>query len=746
MEVLGFNGDDIQRFIVNLSRGRGDQKGGTGSAQAQDLQDALFQNPQMWVLAANPLLLTLMAFAFEQDGKLPKGRVGLYRRGAELLLGTADRENLTDTGRKHSLLEEVALHFHRQHVLLFPEDELREVIAGYLSTAKRASPDAVGTLRIELEEISGQHGLLWEQINGWYSFSHPTWQEYFAAVAISKRASDNKAFEWVLEALHDPWWEGTVLFLAGVLEDATSFLESILAQEEDILHSNLLLAGRCLAASGQKSAPRVEGVGLDIIEGLKRLVEGQDHRLLQRQALSVLTEIRGEVVVSFFVALLRRKEIDLGLRAEVAKILGLLHDRSVVLDLLAFLTDDKLASSVRGNIAEALGSLGDEAVIPPLLALLPDETVDPSVRGRVVEALSALGGEPVVSPLLALLPDERIDPYVRERITKVLASLGDGGTSCQSFDFAQDRLVLLLSDEKINPSVRQGAAEAVGFLADESAIPDLLALLSDEKIDPSVRGKAAKALGALGTESVVPPLLATLGDEKVDYSVRMMVAEALGVLGENSTSQLLALLSDEKMDPDVRASIAGTLGVLGDKTMVPQLLSLLPDESIDPAVRWRIVDALSALGDKTIIPHLRALLPNEEIDSSVRWVVAEALEALAGEGGERKGEKGEQGIEEGLGPLDDRSRMPQLLALLKDERMEPSVSGRIIEALGSLGDDRATVEGLATLLDREDIGSRVYEALFHVSRRAGVRVFARKGGGYEVHPFDRAHPKQIGTT
>jgi HEAT repeat protein len=225
-----------------------------------------------------------------------------------------------------------------------------------------------------------------------------------------------------------------------------------------------------------------------------------------------------------------------------------------------------------------------------------------------------------------------------------------------------------------------------------------------------------------------------------------MVAEALGVLGENSTSQLLALLSDEKMDPDVRASIAGTLGVLGDKTMVPQLLSLLPDESIDPAVRWRIVDALSALGDKTIIPHLRALLPNEEIDSSVRWVVAEALEALAGEGGERKGEKGEQGIEEGLGPLDDRSRMPQLLALLKDERMEPSVSGRIIEALGSLGDDRATVEGLATLLDREDIGSRVYEALFHVSRRAGVRVFARKGGGYEVHPFDRAHPKQIGTT
>ena len=140
-----------------------------------------------------------------------------------------------------------------------------------------------------------------------------------------------------------------------------------------------------------------------------------------------------------------------------------------------------------------------------------------------------------------------------------------------------------------------------------------------------------------------------------------------------------------------------------------------------------------------------------EIDSSVRWMVAEALEALAeeknGVGGLSRGrgeraeitENGVGGLSRGrseLGSLDDRSRVPQFLALLKDEKIDPSVSGRIIEALGSLGDDRATVKGLAALLDREDIGSRVYEALFHVSQRAGMRVFARKGEGYEVRPFD----------
>ena len=750
LEVLGFNRDDIQRFIVNWF--------GAGSDQARDLQGALSRNPRMGALAANPLLLSLMAFAFEQDGELPEGRARLYERGVELLLSTSDGENLTEIEHKRSLLEEVALHFHLRRVLLLPEDELSRMLSSYLPTVLMVRQEQrthtglpQGTEDIPadqvpavLEEISGQHGLLREQVVGWVGFPHRTWQEYFAAAAISKRASNNEPFKWLLEGLHDPWWEGTALFLAGVLEDATPLLEGILAQEEDIFHSNLLLAGRCLAVCGLTSVLRVEGVGLDIIEGLKRLVEGGYHRLLQRQAVSVLAEIEGEAVVSFFVALLRREEIDLNVRAEVAKALGSLHpfdyaqdrDKSVVPDLLAFLTDEKLDPSVRGNIAEALGSLGDTTncsllVMPPLLALLPDETVDPSVRGRVVEALVTLGGESIVSPLLAFLPDEGVDPYVRERITEVLASLGDGWTSCH--------LVLLLPDEKIHLSVRRGIAKAVGSLGDRSVVPDLLALLSDEKVDPSVRGKAAEALGALGAESVVPPLLAILDDEKVDYSVRRTIAEVLGVLGDEFVaSQLVTLLSSEKIDPDVRASIAGALGILGEKSVVPQLLSLLPDERIDPAVRWRIVDALSSLGDQTIIPHLRALLPNEKIDSSVRWMVAEALEALARERGERREitENGEGRIEEALGSLDDRSRVPHLLALLKDERIDPSVSGRIIEALGSLGDDRATVEGLAALLDREDIGSRVYEALFHVSQRAGMRVFARKGGGYEARPFD----------
>jgi HEAT repeat protein len=109
-----------------------------------------------------------------------------------------------------------------------------------------------------------------------------------------------------------------------------------------------------------------------------------------------------------------------------------------------------------------------------------------------------------------------------------------------------------------------------------------------------------------------------------------------------------------------------------------------------------------AMGEKTVTPRLPAPIP----------VGKEAAEALRS--------------------LGDRSRVLKLLALLSDRGLDRSVRLRIVEALGALGDDRITAEGLAALLDDEEIGSDVYQALFLVSQRIGMRVFPREGGGYEI--------------
>jgi hypothetical protein len=83
--------------------------------------------------------------------------------------------------------------------------------------------------------------------------------------------------------------------------------------------------------------------------------------------------------------------------------------------------------------------------------------------------------------------------------------------------------------------------------------------------------------------------------------------------------------------------------------------------------------------------------------------------------------------------LDDRSKVPELLALLSDRELDRSMRLRIVEAVGSLGDDRIAAEGLAALLDDAEIGSDVYQALFLVSQRIGTRIFAKDdNGGYEI--------------
>jgi HEAT repeat protein len=691
LDVVKLGQDDVQRFIEDWFGWRSDR--------ALELRRTILQTPEVRALAANPLLLSLIALVFEQDGELPQIRgeragtfaslrTELYERGMEVLLEKWE----THRGRKQvsrftaehqrDLLEKVALFFHLRRLVCFPEDDLSGITASCLS-AVGLPADWVPTA---LERSSALYGLLREQAPRWYSFSHLTWQEYFAAAAISKGGR----LGLMLEGIPDLWWEGTTLFLAGMMEDATPLLEGILHQEDDVFHSNLLLAGRCLACK-----PRIKQAVLreSIIERLQELVEGKVHPsslLLRQRAIGVLAEIGDPSIAAYFMSLVRmekgewrrEKSLDQTVHRCVTTALASLGDQSTVTDLLALLSDQGLDLTVRINVAAALGSLSDKsikiALVPQLLALLSDEEVDYRVRMAVAEALAALGACPEPSR------------------------------------------------------------------SHETVTPQLLRLLSDEKIDYRVRVRVAEALAALGAcpepsrrdETITSQLLRLLRKEKVDYNVRMTVAEALGSLGDKSIShRLLAILAKKKIDPDVRASVAAALGPLGDKSVIPQLMRLLPNQKIDYSIRWKIVDALAALGamdDEATVPDLLDLLANEEIDPSVRVSVAEAM-----------GEKtvtpplptplpiGREAAE-ALRSLGDRSKAPWLLALLPDRELDRSMRLRIVETLGDLGNDRITAEGLAALLDDEEIGSEVHQALFLVSQRIGMRVFAREGGGYEV--------------
>jgi HEAT repeat protein len=256
------------------------------------------------------------------------------------------------------------------------------------------------------------------------------------------------------------------------------------------------------------------------------------------------------------------------------------------------------------------------------------------------------------------------------------------------------------------------AADVLAEIGGTAVISRLVRLLADKQVDADVRRSIADALGTLRERSVIPDLLRLLADEQVDESVRKSIADALGTLGERSViPDLLRLLADEQVDGSVRWRIAVALGMLGEHSVIPDLMRLLADEQVNEYVRLIITEALRTLGEHSVIPDLMRLLADEQVNEYVRENIAHAL-----------------------GMLGERSVIPDLMRLLADEQVGQFVRKSIVFSIERFANDETTAHSLATLLlQGTNVADAVYEALWAVSRRAGVRVFIKDGAkGKEI--------------
>jgi HEAT repeat protein len=158
--------------------------------------------------------------------------------------------------------------------------------------------------------------------------------------------------------------------------------------------------------------------------------------------------------------------------------------------------------------------------------------------------------------------------------------------------------------------VRSSAADALGKIGDDRAIPGLLKLVEDS--DSDVRRSAADALGKIGDAQAIPGLLKLVEDS--DSDVRRSAADALGKIGDaQAIPGLLKLVEDS--DSDVRRSAADALGKIGDDQAIPGLLKLVEDSDSD--VRRMAADALGKIAKQHAekvaphLPHLLTLIPSE---------------------------------------------------------------------------------------------------------------------------------------
>ena len=151
---------------------------------------------------------------------------------------------------------------------------------------------------------------------------------------------------------------------------------------------------------------------------------------------------------------------------------------------------------VRRQAAEALGGCNWSEALPPLVEGLKDE--NPGVQEAVMAALIRIGGTHVVSSLVPLL---REDAGIRNLAVEVLEQTGGNALE-----------LLLPLVRHADPHVRKFIVDILGKVNDARAIPALMAALQDR--DPNVRGSAAEALGKLGAREAVPQLLRLLDDEE----------------------------------------------------------------------------------------------------------------------------------------------------------------------------------------------------------------------------------------
>lgn len=482
-----------------------------------DLLVDVRSNESVRRLAANPLMLTMLALLRRQVGKLPHRRVQLYESYAGALLETwIDARNpgarersveIIDRHHAENLLLPLALWLQKEKPsgtaggtelrrklteICLAESGLTEEKAN-LPQRRGAEEQADRFLR----EMRQMTGLLVERGHDAYGLLHLTFQEYFAGRALAS-LSDEERWKMVRPHLHDPRWRESILLCAGrlgVVENrrpqVTAFVRSILEHAdptEEKLHRNLLLA---LAVAG-------DDVNLD-----SPLVS----ELAERAAACLPTRVYA--LARDLVGALGQLVANGAMGAECFERIWADDDgwlRMVTVEALSSFTG---AEEIRRVLLARLGDQ-DSLVVPATLGALSSQVTvsdqvrravmakldDPNVSVFAVEALSTAAGKDmeICTAMLAQLANENF--FARQTAIRALSSRVGLNEEVRS------AILPMLQDPF--REVRKAAIQALSDQArlDKEVRRAILAMLEDPVSE--VRDAAIQMLAGLaGTDAAV---------------------------------------------------------------------------------------------------------------------------------------------------------------------------------------------------------------------------------------------------
>ncbi|MDQ3030937.1 MAG: HEAT repeat domain-containing protein [Myxococcota bacterium] len=281
-------------------------------------------------------------------------------------------------------------------------------------------------------------------------------------------------------------------------------------------------------------------------DALAGLLSSEDE-MTRIEAAHGLAELGDARAVPALVALAQNESTEVGRNALDA--LLLVESPDMVEPLLPMLSDDRFLGR-RASVMRVLGRSGAQEAGPILVRNLETDDV-----ATAAMSLAELNYEPAYDQLLRMIPRPR------------------------DIDFAQYGGMAGVPHQREYDN-RTAAVKAIGRYGRVEAAPILMTIIEDPQDDVRLRNDAGLALGAIADDAVLQQVLAKIQQTDLDEVARRFYLGALWQRPSQAMSgALLALINDPATPPDVRRPAAVAVGYAAAPANDAQLITMLENDA-----------------------------------------------------------------------------------------------------------------------------------------------------------------------
>jgi energy-coupling factor transporter ATP-binding protein EcfA2 len=251
VEIADFTEAQIRTFVGNWFRNQEGEKDEDTSKRFQ-VEFKKTDNKGLQDLARTPLLLTLLCLTFDETLTFPQRRAEIYQEALDALLKKWDASRRIkrdevyrklSLGHKENMLARIAAETFEKNEYFIPQADLESYITNYVKNVPPHDTDEAADGEVILKSIEAQHGIFVERARKIYSFSHLTFQEYFAARYIVENAGNGTLDNLIDEHCADQRWREVFLLTTSLLPDAKPFINAFRCRVDRWLREEKKLNG-----------------------------------------------------------------------------------------------------------------------------------------------------------------------------------------------------------------------------------------------------------------------------------------------------------------------------------------------------------------------------------------------------------------------------------------------------------------------------------------------------------------------